>query len=168
MKAKAELAREMNKRQGFLDGEDQKTILSFVLYGDPLFSKKQITSKFRPLPHMMVQPEFQTVSDFEAHMGESNPRDKNGELVSQAKRILKGYLPGLDDAEPEISGEYYQVASHGPLAGTVKEVQQISKYTGRTVVTFHKQATISAKNFTQFARMTLSPEGKMIKLVVSR
>jgi hypothetical protein len=168
MKAKAELAKEMNKRQGFLDGEDQKTILSFVLYGDPLFSKKQITAKYRPLPHMTVQPEFQTVTDFGVEIVENNPRDKNGELVSQAKQILKGYLPGLDDAEPEITGEYFQVASHGPANETGLQNPTISKYTGRTVVTFRKQATIFTKNFTQFARMTLSPEGKMIKLAVSR
>ena len=35
-KAKIQLVKEMHKRQGFLDGEDQKTLISFVLYGDPL------------------------------------------------------------------------------------------------------------------------------------
>ncbi|MCK4723353.1 MAG: tetratricopeptide repeat protein, partial [Dehalococcoidia bacterium] len=33
--AKVALAREMYDRQGYLDGEDQKTLISFVLYGDP-------------------------------------------------------------------------------------------------------------------------------------
>jgi len=168
MKAKAELAKEMNRRQGFLDGEDQKTILSFVLYGDPLFSKKQITAKYRPLPHLAVQLEFQTVTDYGVEALENNPRDQNGELVCQAKQILKGYLPGLDDADAEITGEYFQVASHGPENGTGQKNPSISKYSGRTVITFRKQARISTTNFTQFARMTMSPEGKMIKLVVSR
>ena len=36
MQAKVDLVREMNRRQGYLDGEDQKTLISFVLYGDPL------------------------------------------------------------------------------------------------------------------------------------
>jgi hypothetical protein len=36
-RAKTDLATEMVKRQGYLDGEDQKTLISFVLYGDPLF-----------------------------------------------------------------------------------------------------------------------------------
>ncbi len=35
VQAKVDLSREMNKRQGYLDGEDQKTLISFVLYGDP-------------------------------------------------------------------------------------------------------------------------------------
>ena len=34
--AKVSLAREMQRRQGYLDGEDQKALISFVLYGDPL------------------------------------------------------------------------------------------------------------------------------------
>lgn len=33
--AKASLAREMQERQGYLDSEDQKALISFVLYGDP-------------------------------------------------------------------------------------------------------------------------------------
>ncbi len=36
--AKLKLATEMHRRQGYLDGEDQKTLISFVLYGDPLYS----------------------------------------------------------------------------------------------------------------------------------
>ena len=40
MLAKIDMAREMIKRQGFLDAEDQKTLLSFVLYGDPLATLK--------------------------------------------------------------------------------------------------------------------------------
>jgi len=36
MQAKIALVKEMTQRQGFLDGEDQKTLISFVLYGDPL------------------------------------------------------------------------------------------------------------------------------------
>jgi hypothetical protein len=33
--AKVNVAREMQDRQGYLDGEDQKSLISFVLYGDP-------------------------------------------------------------------------------------------------------------------------------------
>ena len=33
MQAKVDLVREMNRRQGYLDGEDQKTLISFILYG---------------------------------------------------------------------------------------------------------------------------------------
>jgi hypothetical protein len=36
-RAKVYLSTEMDRRQGYLDGEDQKTLISFVLYGDPLY-----------------------------------------------------------------------------------------------------------------------------------
>ena len=37
-RAKLNFAGEMHRRQGFLDGEDQKPLISFVQYGDPLYS----------------------------------------------------------------------------------------------------------------------------------
>ncbi len=46
LQAKVAVVREMNGRQGFLDGEDQKTLISFVLYGDPL----TYMEGFRPAP----------------------------------------------------------------------------------------------------------------------
>lgn len=39
--AKINLAKELQNRQGYLDGEDQKTLISFVLYGDPSLSVTQ-------------------------------------------------------------------------------------------------------------------------------
>ncbi|MGC8958314.1 MAG: tetratricopeptide repeat protein [Chloroflexia bacterium] len=36
LQAKVDLTREMYTRQGYLDGDDMKTLLEFVLYGDPL------------------------------------------------------------------------------------------------------------------------------------
>jgi hypothetical protein len=40
--AKVNLAREMQQRQGYLDGEDQKALISFVLYGDPSLPIKAV------------------------------------------------------------------------------------------------------------------------------
>jgi hypothetical protein len=39
--AKISLAQGLQDRQGYLDGEDQKTLISFVLYGDPALSVAQ-------------------------------------------------------------------------------------------------------------------------------
>lgn len=44
LRAKLGLVEEMAERQGFLDGEDQKTILSFVLYGDPSLKASIVAS----------------------------------------------------------------------------------------------------------------------------
>jgi hypothetical protein len=48
MAAKIDMAREMIRRQGFLDGEDQKTLISFVLYGDPFARITTINPNRRP------------------------------------------------------------------------------------------------------------------------
>jgi hypothetical protein len=45
--AKVSMANEMQKRQGYLDDEDQKALISFVLYGDPSLP---ITSIHRKAP----------------------------------------------------------------------------------------------------------------------
>jgi hypothetical protein len=37
LNAKIDYAKQQVRRQGFLDGDDQKTLLEFVLYGDPSF-----------------------------------------------------------------------------------------------------------------------------------
>jgi len=41
-RAKIYLSTEMDRRQGYLDGEDQKTLISFVLYGDPLYAEPRL------------------------------------------------------------------------------------------------------------------------------
>jgi len=43
--AKVSMANEMQKRQGYLDDEDQKALISFVLYGDPSLSITSIHRK---------------------------------------------------------------------------------------------------------------------------
>ena len=43
-RAKIYLSTEMDRRQGYLDGEDQKTLISFVLYGDPLYQETTRTN----------------------------------------------------------------------------------------------------------------------------
>jgi hypothetical protein len=43
--AKVSLAQEMQRRQGYLDGEDQKALISFVLYGDPLLPTSAVDGR---------------------------------------------------------------------------------------------------------------------------
>jgi hypothetical protein len=55
-RAKVFLSAEMDRRQGYLDGEDQKTLVSFVLYGDPLYSDPQVRTnrmKFHMAKHKL-------------------------------------------------------------------------------------------------------------------
>jgi tetratricopeptide (TPR) repeat protein len=63
MTAKIETAREMIRRQGFLDGEDQKTLISFVLYGDPFARVTTIHPKSKPVLRMHPHPNVKTICD---------------------------------------------------------------------------------------------------------
>jgi len=65
-RAKIFLATEMHKRQGYLDGEDQKTLISFVLYGDPLTQIADLPVRVTPkIADQFVQAptEIKTVCD---------------------------------------------------------------------------------------------------------
>ncbi len=53
-RAKIALAKSMHHRQGYLDGEDQKTLISFVLYGDPLAQAQSQNS----IPKRILRPEM--------------------------------------------------------------------------------------------------------------
>jgi hypothetical protein len=167
MHAKIEVAREMNRRQGYLDGEDQKTLLSFVLYGDPLFQKKKMNARSKLLIRENGQAAYITVTPYD-FVEDDQARSRSGEIIANAKQILSSYLPGLENAEVQLAKERYR-QSGKPLAGNQATTQaHVAKLTNRTVVTFSKNIQMNSKTATQYARMTLNPDGKMVKLAVSR
>lgn len=156
LKAKAEFVREMNRRQGYLDGEDQKTLISFVLYGDPLVAYDQNLAMKRMMPRDLSHPVIRTISD-------SMTLDQQTEIlapkmIAQAKSIAKDYLPGIENAEVRIKDQQYNQRNG-------KKTTQAS---GRVVVSFSKQLKQAERVHKQYARVTLDKEGKIIKLAVSR
>ena len=166
--AKISMAREMHRRQGYLDGEDQGTLISFVLYGDPLaYSEPQKVNQKRLLrfqKHMSVK----TISDHpEGNAGESQVPDH---FIRQAKEVVAPYLPGLDHAA--LSVNFQQVEMEGKIhrggirpAGHKAAQKQV---TDRTVVVFKRKVNIGEHVHTTFARVTLDREGKLMKMAFSR
>ena len=53
----------MNQRQGFLDGEDQKTLISFVLYGDPLTGFEAYNTRSKTTLRFKSRPMVKTICD---------------------------------------------------------------------------------------------------------
>jgi hypothetical protein len=155
-RAKIHLAREMVKRQGYLDGEDQKTLISFVLYGDPLTHafNGHITADAK---HMM-QPSFnpdriKMVSD-KANLVDNSQVPE--EIIKQVKGIVEDYLPGMEGAKFAFS------EGKAPFPTNAKSPPV------RKVVTLSKQYVKDENTHTQHARITLNAEGEMTKLAVSR
>jgi hypothetical protein len=173
-RAKIHLAREMNQRQGFLDAEDQKTLISFVLFGDPLAQpyKAKVNPKIAshlsdsavPIPTVCEHP-----ADDETEVAVSL------ETISHLKSIVAQYLPGMSDANVKLSQERQtspKLCNHCTcgkgctlLRGNAKDSPVIKSQ--RRVVTLSKNFVRAQQIHRQYARLTLDEGGNIVKMVVS-
>lgn len=161
-KAKVEFVREMNRRQGYLDGEDQKTLLSFVLYGDPLVSYDHQGANSKAYSRDSIRPLVKTISDRTEIVTDSYVGAP--QMISQAKELVKEYLPGIEYAEVRITQQQVRQGKSISTGSDGKKYQ----HPDRVVVTFSKQFKQSEKTHRQYARVTMDKQGKVIKLAVSR
>ena len=158
MRAKLTLAQEMTRIQGFLDGEDQKTLLSFILYGDPLATYDGQKTMPKPLFRAKTHPAVKTISD-----GDLQPAEANAPIphrVSQSvKKTVEKYLPGLHNAEMKVShptGKPFPDGSKAPDDG-------------RYYITLEKSVDVNQHTtHHHYARMTFDSKGKLVKLTTSR
>ncbi len=177
-RAKIYLAKEMHKRQGYLDGEDQKTLISFVLYGDPLAHAKDIGS-LGNLPGLKrsskeVQrfadgpPQVKTICDRSDVPGTSEPIPKD--VMSHVKHIVEQYLPGMEGAQLSMSYEHAECGCEGHTCPTgqlgTKSRPAIDPQ--RRVVTMSKEIHDAYRVHPAYARLTLDQSGKVVKVAVSR
>jgi hypothetical protein len=171
-KAKIELAREMNSRQGYLDGEDQKTLISFLHFGDPLASPSTAERKQSkaPVADSRHKPtEVKTVCD-RANLTTDIP----SATLMHVKHVVKRYLPGMEDAEMVLSTEKKVCSGDGHDCATAHFGSKVYEETlnQRHVVTLSKKFEIpqnSGKTIHRhYARVTFNKAGKMVKLAVSR
>ncbi len=145
-RAKIGLIAEVKKRQGFLDAEDQKTLISFVLYGDPLAQARFSLSLPKYVPERAAYAFVPTVVDEEAPGTELRP-----ETVAHVKQVVRAYLPGMEDAE------WHYVAGRSAHAkGSSPQ---------RRVVVLRKGVRSKHR---QYARLTLDRMGRLVRLSVSR
>ena len=100
MKAKIGLVNVMTERQGYLDGEDQKTLLSFVLYGDPLGCLEETIYPEKSLPRDGHLMEIKTVSDQDGSLAKAPRISKD--TAASLNTLLSSYMPGLDNASMKV------------------------------------------------------------------
>ncbi len=177
-RAKISLAREMHNRQGYLDGEDQKTLISFVLYGDPLampvgfeFSAKKFQRPAKPPANL------KTVCDL-AHEEDAH-RQVPQDIQEYVKSVVERYLPGMSGSELTLSYEHVDCeASHPKYSANLSAQSNshaVDHLTGhqpyplaRKVVTLSKGIPNATHMHHHYARLTLDAQGKLVKLAVSR
>jgi hypothetical protein len=176
-RAKLQLAQEMHQRQGFLDGEDQKTLIEFVLYGDPLAVSprpaKVATRAAKPLPVLRPGTSLVTVCDKAAspshlatHQAELTP-----ELVAEIKSAVAPYLPGMQDSHVVVTHSHADCQGAGhvcPTAQLGKQGKSRAVPRATTVVTLSKTIRSTARLHSHYARVTLDAQGAIIKMAVSR
>lgn len=155
MVAKVELVREMVKRQGYLDAEDQKTLLSFVLYGDPLVGLKGVEKRAKNIARFKHHAEIRTIDEKRIQQ-ELEPVSEH--VIKEVKEAVSTCLPGADMADVNINEEIGEKMA----SGTRKQ-----KGTDRYVVTLSKHIPYSRTVHRHYARATVQ-NGKIVKLAVSR
>lgn len=158
---KLQMAQEMHARQGFLDGEDQKTLIAFVLYGDPLAvagseagaPSAAKAAKLRALKFTAIRPVTVPAAAVETAL--------TPETVTQIKALVAEYLPEMRDAELRAARSRAMPANAkraGARATTVTLAKTVRA----------RSAAAPPRTHAHFARVTLDEAGKIIKLSVSR
>ena len=166
-RSKIDFIQQMEKRQGFLDGEDQKTMISFVLFGDPLARPKGQKMGTKSFARMRVPLDVRMVCDIKENGEQVCKKD----VVSEIKQFVEVYLPGLDQAQFSFSQEYQidsDYLNHKGIGWEGGSAAYAKGQAGRTVVTISKQVQGNKKIHHHYARVTLDKSGKMVKLALSR
>ena len=170
-RAKLGLAAEMHRRQGFLDGEDQKTLIAFILYGDPLYSPAAPAARQngKAVIRRTTRP---TGMKTTCALGgpDLTTETLDPATLERVKSIVSRYLPGMADAQCRIHNQHCGCESDDHLCPShqlgIKAARSLEAET--LVVTFSKQIADGPRQHARFARLTLGPSGKVLKLAVSR
>jgi hypothetical protein len=171
LRAKFDLAREMTEKQGFLDGEDQKTLIQFNLYGDPLAQIDQLNQKGRASSKEVLRtretPQLKTVQE---QADEIMPNTLPLETIETVKEAVAKYLPGMTDARMRLSHIFPESPEQPAKSADPKPTPKrySSDSLSRQIITLHKQ--IQSKSITHeiIARFTIDDQGDIIKMTVSR
>lgn len=178
--AKLSLAAPVGKTQIALDAEDQKTIISFILLGDPLtqISYEPFTPKV--IRHAKtIQPVPYAICD--RGMQACQPDELSPQVESTIKKMVEKYLPGMEQAQLSVLGNGSEC--HGSclncsincglkhFSQNLQNQRAKSKENSiseRKVVILKKENRWQNHTYTQYARLTLDSSGKLIKLSLSK
>jgi hypothetical protein len=170
-RAKMQLIARMYDRQEYLDGEDQKTLITFVLYGDPLYTPGKYGSQIghKAVVRHTVRPE--AVSTACAIGGvQIAQEDLDPATIGKVKSIVSRYLPGMVDAEYSIHEQRHGCQEDDHTCPTHQIGIKSNRHAAskRMVVSLAKSIPEGDLKHRHYARLTLDKDGKVIKLAVSR
>ena len=166
-RAKRQYVRDVLESQGYLDGDDQKTLLQFVLYGDPLMP--------------VFRPDQDADDELDASsLGPSvlicNRTGQGSAVGSTSPRFLRKAMEHLVQVCPEVSGGTIRVRRRGLCCGLCDHPAHQGtggaaspERPGIVVVTARRElSTLDGANLVKIGRITLDEDGGLLKFVVSR
>jgi hypothetical protein len=164
--AKLSSASEMNRRQSYLDPEDQKTLISFLLLGDPLHVSVTATGK-RVDPEIIrwrkSAPAIQTLQAKGDLLENGSVPSEN--VQTSLKKAMHQYLPGMSDSRlrylhprPETPAE--TAGSRGKKGRGVPR-------SPAWVVALDRKYEAHGQSLTQYAKISMDSSGRVIKVTVS-
>lgn len=167
-RAKLAFLLQVRERQGYLDGDDQKTVLSFLLLGDPEARLPRPAQATLPLEQEETLPgvplfcKQKALSLAKVRLG--------GELLAQARRQLSRVAPEAADCELQVlprticAAERFHICS-----GSCAEEGEVAKGPGAYLVTSQKSVrTQDGAELRRVARLTLDSRGSILKVSISK
>ena len=148
--AKLDLIEEMQRRQGYVDTEDQKAVLSFVLYGDPSLRPFRGPSGAvaPPVPPAAAAPDRPHVPSLSLGAPAIEP---TAETLRRVERDLRARLPDLGPMRIQVAPRLHRKGS-GPVGPAL-------------TLTVVEDAT--QRPFRHLIRVTLNADGAIAKLVMA-
>jgi tetratricopeptide (TPR) repeat protein len=168
LQAKVGFTQEIYRRQGYLDGDDMKTLLEFVLYGDPLVYLPAVpgASPHRvpeleenfPLPPVLCGRHAKSVAVHQL----------SGDLVSRVRRSLSWLQQG--EAVESLDVALRSGCRGGACTGRCHQGKGGPEAAPEALVfTAHRELrTEDGTVLPQVARVVVDPRGRIVKMAVTR
>ncbi|MFN8499354.1 MAG: C25 family cysteine peptidase [Anaerolineae bacterium] len=161
-RAKIGMTNDLIGRQGFLDSEDQKAILSFTLYGDPTLApfaarrtpwqaakgpREKAEAKALPA----LEPVSQSVVAPPTRAVGYGRGKAPGDVAARIEQQIRRQLPDLGEVEVKLVTPAVAKGFDAPPASATVTVAE----------------TPSERPFRQLVKATLAPDGSIVKLVMA-
>jgi len=166
--AKLTMANEMHKRQGYLDDEDQKALVSFVLYGDP--SLPVTTTPGRS--SMLASAELFCPPIICSKRAEAKRARASEDLVAKVKSRIETSLPHMSQAQVRTKRLAMCTDACGKdcrPGGEGHEAKAFEHSAGGWTLTLQKDIAIRGDGaHHQVVKVVVDGNGHIRKMVVSK
>ena len=170
-RAKALLVSDAMARQGYLDGEDEKTVAGFVLYGDPSLTHAtpgEVKAALDRAPRRRTAP----VAKVHPRALPTDEAVSDEALVERARAVVAKQLPGFDHGPVKVAVAPARRAGRALAKGMPEPapaaVPTSLRAPGPRVITLSRAIPTCAGPFCKtVVRVTLDPRGRARKLSVS-